>query len=94
MKPGRMLFVVCIISAVCFSLVVLKPAVSSARSVTLKVSHQFAAGDVRDKMGRVFGDMVTERTKGEVKFRHYPSSSLFKAKEQWDGMRKGVLDMA
>ncbi|MCJ7686310.1 MAG: TRAP transporter substrate-binding protein DctP [Desulfobacteraceae bacterium] len=60
----------------------------------LKVSHQFAAGDVRDKMGRVFGDMVTEKTKGQIQFRHYPSQSLFKANDQWDAMRKGALDMS
>ena len=40
---------------------------ASAASRVLKVSHQFAAGDVRDKMGRVFGDMVTEKTKGQIK---------------------------
>ena len=67
---------------------------SHAKSMTLKVSHQFAEGDVRDKMGRVFGDMVTEKTGGAIKFRHYPAKSLFKPKEQWDAMRKGALDMS
>ena len=65
-----------------------------ARSMTLKVSHQFAAGDVRDKMAHVFGEMVTEKTNGEIKFRYYPASSLYKAKEQWDALRKGALDMS
>jgi TRAP-type C4-dicarboxylate transport system substrate-binding protein len=65
-----------------------------AKTLTLKVSHQFAAGDVRDKMARVFGDMVTQKTNGEIKFRYYPASSLYKAKEQWDAMRKGALDMS
>jgi TRAP-type C4-dicarboxylate transport system substrate-binding protein len=67
---------------------------ADAKSMVLKVSHQFAAGDVRDKMGRVFGDMVTKKTNGEIKFRHYPAKSLFKPKEQWDAMRKGALDMS
>ena len=67
---------------------------ASAAPMVLKVSHQFAAGDVRDQMGRVFGDKVTERTKGQIQFRHYPSQSLFKARDQWDAMRKGALDMA
>jgi TRAP-type C4-dicarboxylate transport system substrate-binding protein len=67
---------------------------SSAESMTLKVSHQFAAGDVRDQMSRVFGDMVTEKTNGEIKFRYYPAKSLFKPKEQWDAMRKGGLDLS
>ncbi len=65
-----------------------------AQKLTLKVSHQFAAGDVRDKMARVFGDMVTAKTDGQIKFRYYPASSLYKAKEQWDAMRKGALDMS
>ncbi|NIO86778.1 MAG: hypothetical protein GTN68_40150, partial [Candidatus Aminicenantes bacterium] len=51
---------------------------SQAKSMTLKVSHQFAEGDVRDRMGRVFGDMVTKKTGGAIKFRHYPAKSLFK----------------
>jgi TRAP-type C4-dicarboxylate transport system substrate-binding protein len=67
---------------------------SAAATVTLKVSHQFAAGDVRDLMAHAFGDMVTKKTNGEIKFRYYPASSLFKAKEQWDALRLGSLDMA
>jgi TRAP-type C4-dicarboxylate transport system substrate-binding protein len=67
---------------------------SSAAPIVLKVSHQFATGDVRDKMARVFGDTVTEKTKGQIQFRYYPAQSLFKANDQWDAMRKGALDMA
>ncbi|MBL7216057.1 MAG: TRAP transporter substrate-binding protein DctP [Desulfobacteraceae bacterium] len=67
---------------------------ADAKPMVLKVSHQFAAGDVRDLMGRVFGDMVTKKTNGEIKFRYYPAKSLFKPKEQWDAMRKGALDMS
>ncbi len=65
-----------------------------AKTVVIKVSHQFAQGDVRDQMARVFGDMVTKKTNGSVKFRYYPAKSLFKPKEQWDAMRKGALDMS
>ena len=72
----------------------IKADTSWAKSMTLKVSHQFAAGDVRDRMGRVFGEMVTERTNGEIKFRHYPAKSLYKPREQWDALRKGALDMS
>jgi len=67
---------------------------ADAAPMVLKVSHQFAAGDVRDQMGRVFGDMVTKKTNGAIKFRHYPAQSLIKSKEQWDAMRKGALDMS
>jgi TRAP-type transport system periplasmic protein len=66
----------------------------TAAATVLKVSHQFAAGDVRDEMAHVFGDMITEKTKGEIRFRYYPAGSLFKAKEQWDALRKGSLDIS
>lgn len=72
----------------------LSPMCAADASMTLKVSHQFAAGDVRDQMAHVFGDMVTEKTNGEIKFRYYPASSLFKAREQWDALRKGALDIS
>ena len=94
MSSRKLFFCLCIILAVAFAITFSNTQTSFARSMTLKVSHQFAAGDVRDKMGRVFGDMVTERTKGQIKFRHYPAKSLYKPKEQWDAMRKGALDMS
>jgi len=70
------------------------PSLAVAKPLVLKVSHQFAAGDVRDRMARVFGDMVTEKTNGEVTFRYYPAKSLFKPKEQWDALKQGSLDMS
>jgi TRAP-type C4-dicarboxylate transport system substrate-binding protein len=73
---------------------VFHPGVTDARKITLKVSHQFAAGDVRDQMAHVFGDMVTKKTNGEITFRYYPAKSLYKPKEQWDALRKGALDMS
>jgi TRAP-type C4-dicarboxylate transport system substrate-binding protein len=94
MRSKQFLFYTVIIGAVALSMMLLPAATSHAASMTLKVSHQFAAGDVRDQMGRVFGDKVTEKTKGEIQFRHYPAQSLFKAGDQWDAMRKGALDMS
>jgi TRAP-type C4-dicarboxylate transport system substrate-binding protein len=94
MRTKKTLLYVCIVLVVAFSLMFIESETSWAKSITLKVSHQFAAGDVRDQMGRVFGEMVTKRTNGEIKFRHYPAKSLYKPKEQWDAMRKGALDMS
>ena len=94
MRSKKSLFCMTVILAVAVSFLFIQAETSLAKSMTLKVSHQFAAGDVRDKMGRVFGDMVTEKTNGEIKFRHYPAKSLYKPKEQWDAMRKGALDMS
>jgi TRAP-type C4-dicarboxylate transport system substrate-binding protein len=93
MRLGKLLFTGGII-AVALILMGITPDITRAKSMTLKVSHQFAAGDVRDRMGRVFGDMVTEKTNGEIKFRHYPAKSLYKPREQWDAMRRGALDMS
>ena len=76
------------------AIMIVSTGVADARSMTLKVSHQFAAGDVRDQMAKVFGDKVTEKTNGEIKFRYYPAKSLYKPKEQWDALRKGALDMS
>ena len=45
---------------VLIAMLAFSPGVADAKSMTLKVSHQFAAGDVRDKMAKVFGDFVTE----------------------------------
>ena len=94
MKSRKRLFGLCVLLIGVFVIVSLKAGTCSAKSMTLKVSHQFAAGDVRDKLGRVFGDMVTKKTNGEIKFRHYPAKSLFKPGDQWDAMRKGALDMS
>jgi TRAP-type C4-dicarboxylate transport system substrate-binding protein len=94
MRTKKTLFYSAVILAVAVTLTFVKADISWAKSMTLKVSHQFAAGDVRDQMGRVFGEMVTKRTNGEIKFRHYPAKSLYKPKEQWDALRKGALDMS
>jgi len=92
MKAKRI--VILSILSVFVAALVLSPGITMARSLTLKVSHQFAAGDVRDKMARVFGDKITEMTNGEIKFRYYPAKSLYKPKEQWDALRKGALDLS
>ena len=94
MRSKKAFLYPCITLAVAFSLMFIEAETSWAKSITLKVSHQFAAGDVRDQMGRVFGEMVSKRTNGEIKFRHYPAKSLYKPREQWDAMRKGALDMS
>jgi len=66
----------------------------SGAQMKLKVSHQFAEGDVRDQLVRVFADRVGKKLGKQVEFRVYTASSLFKPKEQWDAMRQGTLDMS
>jgi len=69
------------------------PAGPVGPSITFKVSHQWAEGDVRDRMARAFGDLVTERTGGSIQFTYYPAKALFPPKEQWDALRIGALDI-
>ena len=94
MRSKKSLIGLIFVLAVAVSFGLIQADTSWAKSMTLKISHQFAAGDVRDRMAIVFGEMVTKRTNGEIQFRDYPAQSLYKAKEQWDAMRKGGLDMA
>ena len=86
MIPKKIFTIVTVVLFV-FCGLMFTPNSSVAASITLKVSHQFAAGDVRDLMAHAFGDMVTKKTHGEITFRYYPAKSLFKPKEQWDAMR-------
>jgi hypothetical protein len=58
MNSKQFLLKTALILAIIFSIMILHTGMSSAKSMTLKVSHQFAAGDVRDQMGRVFGDGI------------------------------------
>lgn len=76
------------------------PCISAfAQTATLKISHQFPGGtikegDFRDRLVRNFAAEVEKRTKGALKFEIYPGSSLMKTLAQFSSMRKGALDMA
>ncbi|MBW1713347.1 MAG: TRAP transporter substrate-binding protein DctP, partial [Deltaproteobacteria bacterium] len=67
---------------------------AQAGKLRLKASHQFAEGDVRDQMIKVFGQKVSDKLKGQVTIRTYPAKSLYKPKAQWDAMKQGALDMS
>jgi TRAP-type C4-dicarboxylate transport system substrate-binding protein len=82
-----------------FSLSALPFVNAFAQSKTLKISHQFPGGtikegDFRDRLVRMFSAEVEKRTKGNLKFEIYPGSSLMKTNAQFSSMRKGALDMA
>ncbi|WP_240376841.1 TRAP transporter substrate-binding protein DctP [Bacillus piscicola] len=68
-------------------------------SVELKLSHQWPKatpeeGDFRSQLAEKFVQQVEEKSDGEVTFSTYPSSSLVGAKEQYDAMLNGSLDMS
>lgn len=85
---GRVVAVACVLGLLAIGTA---PAQAKLR---LKASHQFAEGDVRDQMVRVFAERVGQRLGGDIEIRVYPASSLYKAKAQWDAMRQGGLDMS
>lgn len=71
----------------------------SAEPVTLKLSHQFPAattteGDFRGQIAERFKAEVEKRSNGSIKVEIYPSSSLMKPKEQYDGLLTGAIDLS
>jgi len=69
-------------------------AATSSIAETLKASHQFPGGkgDVRDEMVQIIAREVAKANVG-IDIKVYPGASLFKAKEQWNAMVKGQLDI-
>ena len=68
---------------------------SASAEVLLKASHQFPGGkgDVRDEMVQIIAREVEKANVG-VKIQVHPGASLFKAKDQWNAMVKGQLDIS
>lgn len=66
-----------------------------AADVKLKASHQWPGGkgDVRDEMVQMIAKEVAAADVG-LEIQVYPGASLFKAKEQWNAMVKGQLDIS
>ncbi|HEV7815390.1 MAG TPA: TRAP transporter substrate-binding protein DctP, partial [Janthinobacterium sp.] len=70
-----------------------------AQAGTLKISHQFPGGslkegDFRDRLCRMFASEVEKRTNGALKFAVYPGASLVKTNSQFSALRKGALDLS
>jgi TRAP-type C4-dicarboxylate transport system substrate-binding protein len=68
--------------------------IGNAGAVTLKASHQFPGGkgDPRDEMVQ----MIAREAKAanvDLTIQVYPGASLFKAKDQWNALIKGQLDI-
>ena len=67
--------------------------IASAERV-LKASHQWPGGkgDIRDEMVQMIAKDVAKANVG-LSIQVYPGKSLYKPKEQWGAMTKGLLDM-
>ncbi len=67
---------------------------NGAAARELKISHQFTEADARNSLAVEFGKRVEKMTNGELTFKVFPSSALFKATPQYDAMAKGALDFS
>ncbi|MBI6629553.1 TRAP transporter substrate-binding protein DctP [Pontibaca salina] len=64
----------------------------AAQAETLRLSHQWSTQDVRHKVAQMIADEVKAADIG-LDIRIFPSSSLFKAREQYTPLSRGQLDM-
>jgi TRAP-type C4-dicarboxylate transport system substrate-binding protein len=67
----------------------------AAQALTLKASHQFPGGkgDPRDEMVQIIA-REAKAANVDLTIQVYPGASLFKAKDQWNALVKGQLDIA
>ncbi|MFW7342993.1 TRAP transporter substrate-binding protein DctP [Pollutimonas sp. H1-120] len=74
---------------------ILAAAGAASSQTTLRASHQFPGGqgDPRDEMVQIIAREV-EAAKVGLKIQVFPSSSLYKATEQWGAITRGQLDMS
>lgn len=64
-----------------------------ASALTLKASHQWPTGDVRDEMVQIIAREVEAANVG-LEVRVYPGASLVKPREQWAALVKGQIDIS
>ncbi|WP_420023941.1 TRAP transporter substrate-binding protein DctP (plasmid) [Cereibacter azotoformans] len=66
--------------------------VGAASAEELRLSHQFAPGDLRHRVAQMVADDVAAADV-DLSIRIFPSGSLFKATEQYVPLTRGQLDM-
>lgn len=65
---------------------------SAAQAAELRLSHQWSENDVRHKVAKMVADEVAAADV-DLEIRIFPSQSLFKAREQYNPLSRGRLDM-
>ncbi len=60
----------------------------------LKFSHSYTADDTRHLWAEKIGELIAEKTDGEVTVKVFPNQQLFKARAQYDGLVQNRIDMA
>ncbi len=74
------------------SALALATAASTASATELRLSHQWSTGDVRHKVAEMIANDVAAADVG-LDIKIFPSASLFKAREQYQPLSRGQLDM-
>jgi len=64
-----------------------------AGAVSLRASHQWPKGDIRDEMVRIIA-REAQAANVDLDIKVYPGKSLYKPKAQWNAMAKGELDIS
>lgn len=76
-----------------FSLFIVTPGVTNAKSVTLKYSSFFPPTHIQSKLAEAWGKEVEMKSEGRIKVEYYPGGSLLKAKQTYDGVVDGIADV-
>jgi len=76
-----------------FSILMVAPASSSAKNVTLKYANFFPPTHIQSKLAESWIKEVEKRTEGRVKIEYYPGGSLLKPKQMYDGVVDGISDI-
>ncbi len=66
---------------------------ATAQAETLRLSHQWSTSDVRHEIAQIVADEVAAADV-DLEIQIFPSQSLFKAREQYNPLSRGQLDMA
>ncbi len=64
----------------------------AAGAETLRLSHQWAEGDVRHQVAQMVADEI-KAADVDLEIQIFPNQTLFKAREQYTPMSRGQLDM-
>ncbi len=76
-----------------FSLFLVTPVVSTAKTITLKYSNFFPPTHIQSKLAEAWCKEVEKQTEGRVKIEYYPGGSLLKAPQIYDGVVDGISDI-
>ncbi len=64
-----------------------------AKTITLTYSSLFPPTHIQSKLSQAWCDEVEKRTNGKVVVQYFPSQTLTKAKQNYDGVVSGLSDM-